>query len=65
MSNIPDIQEMDLTYDRYYLVPWPDYQKFEELAEDDDEAVIPAMIGTEPVAFVNAYWVGNGCSYDE
>lgn len=58
MSNtMPDIQEMDMKYDRYYLVPFPDYQKFEEL-DPDYIYVIPAYVDGDPVCFVDAEWVG-------
>ena len=39
----PDVQYMDMNYDRYYLVPWPDYQKFEEL-DEESMYVIPAYV---------------------
>lgn len=59
---MPDVQEMDMNYDRYYLVPWPDCQKFEEL---DEECiyVIPTYVDGEPVCFVDAEWVGR--DYDD
>ena len=54
----PDVQYMDMNYDRYYLVPWPDFQKFEEL-DPDYIHVIPAIDAGEQVCFVNAEWIGD------
>lgn len=63
MSNtMPDVQEMDMKYERFYLVPWPDYQKFEEL-DPEQVYVFPTYIDHKPVCFVDAMWVGN--DYDD
>ncbi len=64
MENMPDVQEMDMKYERYYLVPFPDYQKFEEL-DGSDIYVIPAYVDGDPVCFVDAEWVGDNYNEDE
>lgn len=61
---MPDVQEMDLKYERYYLVPWPDYQKFEEL-DPDYIYVTPAYVDGDPVCFVDAEWVGRNYDLDD
>ena len=55
---LPDVQYMDMHYDRFYLVPWPDYQKFEEL-DEESVYVIPAYVDGQPVCCVDARWAGN------
>lgn len=61
---MPDVQEMDMKYDRYYLVPFPDCQKFEEL-DEESIYVIPAYVEGKPVCFVDAWWVGNNYDYED
>ena len=56
-KTLPDIQEMDMKYERFYLVPWPDYQKFEEL-DPEQVYMFPTCIDHKPVCFVDAEWVG-------
>lgn len=64
MSKILDIQYMDMNYDRYYLVPWPDFQEFMEL-DEEQTYVIPATVDNSPVCFVDADWIGRGCPTEE
>ena len=33
-ETMPDVQYMDMFYFRYYFVPWPDCQKFQELDKE-------------------------------
>ena len=59
---LPDVQYMDNNYECYYLVPWPDYQKLEEL-DPEHEHVVPVIINHQPYCFVELAWVGN--DYEE
>ena len=54
----PDVQYMDSIYYCYYLVPWPDYQKFEEL-DPEHKHIVPVTINHQPYCFVELAWVGN------
>ena len=60
MSNtMPNIREMDARYEKYYLVHFPDCQKFEELDDGDYIYTVPAYIDGEPVCFVDVEWVNS------
>ena len=63
-ERMPDIQYMDMFYFRYYFVPWPDCQKFQEL-DEEQVYVIPTFIGEQQGCFVNAKWVSNDYSYKD
>lgn len=54
---MPDVQYMDMHYDRYYLVPWPDYQKFIELDPYGAHTILADIDGNS-VCFVDAMWIG-------
>ena len=47
---------MDNNYARYYFVPWPDCQEFEEL-DDIGEHVIPVVTADMTGDFVEAEWI--------
>ena len=55
---MPDVQEMDMFYESYYLVPWPDYQKFEEI-DPEHEHIVPVTINHKTYCFVELAWIGN------
>ena len=54
---MPDVQYMDMNYNRFYLVPWPDYQKFEEL-DPEHEHIVNVTVNHQPFCFVEAEWIG-------
>lgn len=56
-EKMPDVQYMDMNFERYYLVPWPYYQKFRELDPYGVHTII-ADIDGDSVCFVEAMWVG-------
>lgn len=64
MKNMPDVQEMDKKYDRYYMVPWPDCQKFDEL-DDEQTWTIPTYYEGQPVTFVDCDWVKENYYQDD
>ena len=59
-----DPQWMDMNYEKYYLVPWPDSQYSDDAKEDDD------IIRVEGGVFVSLRWIcedeekENGPEYD-
>ncbi len=63
-SKLPNIKDMEENYDRYYLVPFPDCQKFEEL-DPNYVNIIPAYEDGLPICFVNAWWLDDDCENDE
>ena len=54
-----DPQWLDMHYEKWYFVPWPDCQFFDDL--EDDYNVVPVHGGS----FVNAEWACNGCEEEE
>ena len=46
-----DSQWLDMNYDKYYFVPWPDSQYYDEI--DNDDAVVRVQDGV----FVNLRWL--------
>lgn len=58
---LKDIQDMDNNYARYYFVPWPVCQEFEEL-DDIGEHVIPVVTADMTGDFVEAEWIAK--NYD-
>ena len=55
-QKLPSAQEMDKKYDRYYLVPYHDCQKFDD-CDGSDIWTIPTYYEGEPVTFVDREWV--------
>lgn len=54
-SKFLDSQYLDNNFDRYYLIPWPDCQGFDEIEDVEDDEVIPTYIQgtTTPATFVS------------
>ena len=52
-----DPQWLDMRYEKYYFVPWPDSQYFDNV--DDDDAVVK----TEGGVFVSMEWICAGDDY--
>ena len=54
----PDVQYMDANYEKHYLVPWPDCQKFLELDEEGLYTTLVEIDGNT-FCFVDPQWVAN------
>lgn len=50
-----DPQYLDNNYERFYFIPWPDCQIFDEIGDDDN--VIPVSLQDIVGSFVNVEWV--------
>ena len=59
-NKIFDPQYLDNHFERYYFIPWPDCQIYDNL--DDDENVIPINIQGMTGSFVNAEWIADECN---
>ena len=51
-----DPQYMDMNYSRWYLVPWPDCQMFDEM-DEFREGTHPTWIDGQPATFVDPEWL--------
>ena len=47
-----DPQWLDMNYEKYYFVPWPDCQVYEDIDDDD-----PDVVRVEGGAFVSMRWL--------
>ncbi len=52
-ENMFDLQYLDMTYEGYYFIPWPDSQLYDEYL--DKGGVVP----TDGGCFVNMEWIAN------
>ena len=56
-TKLTDPQYLDLNYERYYFIPFPDCQYFDEL--DDDDNVIPVCTQVMTGSFVSMEFIDN------
>ncbi len=62
-QNAHNPQYMDMHYEKWYLVPWPDCQIFDEM-EGADEGTVPVYVDEVPATFVSQDWLFNENEYE-
>ena len=54
-----DPQWLDMNYDTYYFIPWPDSQTFLEVVDGDN-----VVLGPGNGVFVSCYWLTDELDFE-